>query len=54
MGRLTEVFDVIQNGFDEPENYHWIDVEDEDTRETLKIMRKSAKKALRDAEPRLF
>ncbi len=44
MGRLTEVFDIIKNGFGEPEQYHWIEPEDEDTRGILKIMRKLAKK----------
>ncbi len=53
MGRLTEVFDVIQNGFDEPENYHWIETMDEDTRGILKIVRKQAKKP-ENNEPRLF
>lgn len=44
MGRLTEVFDVIQNGFGEPEQYHWIEPEDEKTRGILKIMRKVSRK----------
>jgi len=44
MGRLTEVFDTIQNGFGEPEEYHWIEPRDEKTRGILKIMRKLAKR----------
>ncbi len=53
MGRLTEVFDAIQNGFGEPEEYHWIEPKNEETRDTLKLMRRLAKKP-ENNEPRLF
>ncbi len=43
MGRLTEVFDIIKNGFDEPENYNYIETRDPDTRELLISMRRRAK-----------
>jgi len=43
MGRLTEIFDVIKNGFDDPENYNYIETREPDTRETLILMRKKAK-----------
>ena len=54
MGRLTEVFDVIQNGFDEPEKYHWIEPRDEDTRGILKKMRKIAKKVRNQHARKLY
>jgi len=53
MGRLTEIFDVIKNGFSEPEEYHWIEPRDEKTRVLLIDMRKTAKRIQSD-EPTLF
>ena len=44
MGRLTEILDTAQNGFAEPETYHWIEPKDEKTRNTLILMRKIGKK----------
>ncbi len=43
MGRLTEVFDIIKNGFDEPENYNYIETREPDTRALLILMRRKAK-----------
>ena len=43
MGRLTEVFDIIKNGFDEPENYNYVETRESDTRELLITMRRKAK-----------
>ncbi len=54
MGRLTEVFDIVQNGFGEPEDYHWIEPEDEKTRNTLKEMRRIAKRVRSNEQSRLF
>ncbi len=40
MGRLTELFDIVENGFGEPEQYHWIEPENESVREELKLLRR--------------
>ena len=54
MGRLTELFHTIKNGFSEPEQYHWLEMRDESIRNTVKIMRKLAKKPSQGTEPTLF
>lgn len=50
MGRLTEIFDTVQNGLAEPEQYHWIEPKDEKTRAELILMRKTGKKVDSDGK----
>ncbi len=45
MGRLTELFDIVANGFNDPEEYHFIETRDEKTRDLLKEARRINKKA---------
>ena len=54
MGRLTEIFDIVKNGFGEPEQYHWVEPKDEATREILKKMRKRHKKVRLNEQPGLM
>lgn len=44
MGRLTEVFEVVKNGFSSAENFHWINLNDPKTREVLIKLRKEKSK----------
>ena len=47
MGRLTELFNTVQTGFKEDEDYHWLDITGPD-REVVKEMRKDKDKTLFD------
>jgi hypothetical protein len=45
MGRLTEVFDIVENGIQEPYRYTALDVTDKKTRDALKLMRAQQKRS---------
>lgn len=40
MGRLTEVIEIVRNGFSSAESFHWINPDDPKTRNVLKKLRK--------------